>query len=157
MKSETDSAELLTDSQLYARLVRLLATREYSQAELRRKMQQWQVQPDQMARAIDMLHAQGLQSDSRFLEMLVRSKAARGYGPNVIRQLAMQHQLPRAEVQQQLQAAEFDWYELARVCYCKRFGNAAPASMKEKQQRMAYLLRHGFDSDQIREAIVQQS
>jgi len=32
-----------------------------------------------------------------------------------------------------------------------------PADLKEKQKRMAYLQRHGFTGDQIREALIQQN
>lgn len=151
------TTELLEPAQITARLLQLLCRREYSKAELRRKMQEWQVEPADIESQLATLSANNQQSDERFAEMLVRSKANRGYGPLFIKQAAQPHQLPSALLQELLTSDERDWYALARRCYEKKYGETQATDVKEKQKRMAYLQRHGFTSDQIREALIQQN
>ncbi len=149
--------ETLDPAQLRSRLMQLLSRREYSKAELRRKMHEWQVEPADIDHQLARLEAESLQSDARFAEMLVRTKANRGYGPLFIKQSAQLHQLSSALLSELLGSEELDWYALARRCYEKKYGETVPTDLKEKQKRMAYLLRHGFTTDQIREAFIQQN
>jgi regulatory protein len=147
----------LDQTQVRARLLQLLSRREYSKAELRRKMYEWQVEPAEMDQQLDRLETESLQSDTRFAEMLVRTKANRGYGPLFIKQSAQLHQLSSALLGELLASEELDWYALARRCYEKKYGETVPTDLKEKQKRMAYLQRHGFMTDHIREALIQQN
>lgn len=147
----------LDQTQVRARLLQLLSRREYSKAELRRKMYEWQVEPAEIDQQLARLEAESLQSDARFAEMLVRTKANRGYGPLFIKQSAQLHQLSSALLGELLASEELDWYALARRCYEKKYGETVPTDLKEKQKRMAYLQRHGFTTDQIREALIQQN
>lgn len=149
--------ESLDPKQLRSRLLQLLSRREYSKAELRRKMHEWQVEPADGEQQLTQLEAENLQSDARFADMLVRSKANRGYGPLFIKQSAQLHQISSALLGELLASDELDWYALARRCYEKKYGDTVPADLKEKQKRMAYLQRHGFTGDQIREALIQQN
>jgi len=109
--------ESLDPKQLRSRLLQLLSRREYSKAELRRKMHEWQVEPADGEQQLAQLEAENLQSDARFADMLVRSKANRGYGPLFIKQSAQQHQISSALLGELLASDELDWYALARRCY----------------------------------------
>ena len=65
----------------YAKALGMLARREHSRRELGRKLRQGGYEAEEATDALDRLGAQHYQDDERFGEMLVRSRAAQGYGP----------------------------------------------------------------------------
>ena len=54
--------------------IQMLSRREYSRAELARKLQQKSFQPDEIDACLDRLEEQNLQSDERFAESFKRSR-----------------------------------------------------------------------------------
>jgi len=137
----------------------LLARREQSRSELLQKLQikclakDWFVDLDHL---LDELERQGLQSDQRFAEVLVRSKVNDGYGVTRIFQWGHQYGLSRLLVQSQVDSQQPDWFEIALAQKRKHCGwsVATDASARAKQAR--YLYQRGFAQEQIQYALQTQ-
>ncbi len=130
--------------------LRLLARREHSVAELSRKLLQrgW---PEPEAEAtIARLAAENLQSDQRFAESYARSRAARHYGPLRIRAELAERGIDRNLASRAVADLGVDWTTLAASWYERRYGAAAPDSLKEKSRRQQALARRGFAHEDIR-------
>ena len=150
MKSD---AEVLTAPQAWQLAIGLLSRRDHSSHELLEKLRQRGVSAEVAETTLLRCQQEQYQSDQRFAEMLLRHCISKGQGLAVLRQLSRQHRLSHDLLQQALDDAEPDWFELARACAQKKFGLAAAGSDKEKLKRMAFLQRRGFSSEQIRYAL----
>lgn len=133
------------------RALGLLARREHSRSELARKLGQAGADPEQLHEALDRLDADGLQSDQRFAEMLVRSRIAQGYGPRRIRAELGQHGIDAGAAEQALAAAEPDWSSLLEALCQRRFRDPCD-SPRERDRRQRFLLQRGFDPADVRAA-----
>lgn len=126
--------------------LRLLARREHSGRELSRKLRQRGHASDETAEALESLARDRYQSDERFAEALVRSRAAAGYGPGYIRAELGQHGIPRERISELL-AAE-DWRERLEGYVSRRYGSE-PLERTRATKLAAALVRRGFTPDQI--------
>lgn len=150
MKSEP---EVLTPQQAWQLAIGLLSRRDHSSHELLEKLRQRGVDEDLAQVTLERCQQGQYQSDQRFADMLLRHCISKGQGLAVLRQLVRQHRLSHDLLQQALDDAEPDWFELARSCAQKKFGEQPAGSDKEKLKRMAFLQRRGFNSEQIRYAL----
>lgn len=150
MKSEP---EVLTAQQAWQLAIGLLSRRDHSSHELLDKLQQRGVAAELAQTTLLRCQQEQYQSDQRFAEMLVRHCISKGQGLAVVRQLSRQHRIESDLLQQALDDAEPDWFELARSCAQKKFGEGSAGSDKERLKRMAFLQRRGFNSEQIRYAL----
>jgi regulatory protein len=143
-------------SALRYKAIGLLARREQSRGELRRKLhlkaveEGWSVNLEFL---LDELQRQGLQSDLRFSEVLVRSKANAGYGPLRLYQWGVQYCLDRDLVHDQIVQQQFDWFERALQQKRKHCGGALATTPQEKAKQARYLYQRGFAQEQIYYAI----
>ncbi|HHO68381.1 MAG TPA: regulatory protein RecX, partial [Gammaproteobacteria bacterium] len=89
--------------------MRLLARREHSVLELRRKLEQrgWQGGP--LDEVLDSLVDQNLLSDRRFAEVYTRTRIERGYGPLRIRAELRERGIDAALAEAALEAEAPDW------------------------------------------------
>ncbi|NCZ47879.1 MAG: regulatory protein RecX, partial [Betaproteobacteria bacterium] len=78
------------------RALAALARREYSLAELKRKLSRFAQSENELDQTLEVLQSRGYLSEARFAENLVRKEAARK-GTAWIKQSLRQHDLP-AEV-----------------------------------------------------------
>ena len=140
-------------SQAQAAAIRLLSRREYSRAELSQRLSRKGFAESVVNRVLDELAREGLQSETRFAEALVRSKLGRDYGPMRIYADAHAKGLDTDLVDQALDEAEVDWVTMARRQACKRYGDLAALDWNEKQKCRAMLARRGFESGHIRAAV----
>lgn len=136
------------------RAIGLLARREHSVAELRRKLQGADG-GDQLEVVLEELAEANLQSDARFAEALVRSLIQRGQGPLRVRQALQQKGVGVSLVQQALAEAEVDWFELANNVHQRRFGSSPADQPKERARQIRFLLYRGFNQDQVNYALEQ--
>lgn len=90
---------------------------------------------------------QGWQSDERFAENYLRSRKARGFGGEKIRQ---ELQL-RGIGPERLELDNEDWLAALRLVYAKKYGEAPPASLREWASRARFLLQRGFSAAQIQD------
>ncbi len=100
-----------------------------------------------IAEALRGLEEDGLQSDSRFLEIFVRSQLAKGRGGQRIRQELRLKGMDGEGVEEVL--AEHDWDAALERVHAKKFGGAAPESPKEYAARVRFLSQRGFAQDRI--------
>lgn len=136
--------------------IQLLARREYSRAELARKLQQKSFEVDDIASCLDALAEQSLQSDARFAESFVRSRIARGQGVIRIKGELRQRGVDQETLSEALAAVEereaVDWFELAKETLERRFSTPGETP-KERAKRERFLAARGFDFEQIRYAL----
>ncbi|MCC5902543.1 MAG: regulatory protein RecX [Halomonas sp.] len=136
--------------------IQLLARREYSRAELARKLQQKPFEDDDITACLDALAEQALQSDSRFAESFVRSRIARGQGAIRIKGELRQRGIDQETLVAALAIVEeregVDWFELARETLARRYISPGE-SPKERAKRERFLASRGFNFEQIRYAL----
>jgi len=143
---------------LKARALALLAQREHSRSELRRKLLRRSRigdaapgAPDagEVERLLDWLQQQGWLSDERFAALRVQSRAAR-FGMRRIRDELAQHDIALgAEDEVALRASELD---RARAVWARKYGRA-PADAAERARQMRFLAARGFAHDVVRKAV----
>lgn len=158
---------------LKARAIGLLAQREQSRAELRRKLLRIEQQRLRVAATgddrggiveptaeeaaetaetavdalLDTLAADGYLDETRFIESRLHIRASR-FGAQRIQQELAQHGLKLdAEQQADLRATEL---ERAREVWLKRFGDEPPREAGEQARQMRFLVARGFAPDVVR-------
>lgn len=136
-------------SELYSRAVRLLARREYTRAELMSKLAAHGT-PEEIEMVLNQLATTGLQSDARFVESFVRSRAER-LGSARLRQ-ALRSKGVAAELIEAQVAALPDELERARNVWKKKFA-APPRDVKEWAKQARFLQSRGFCSEIIRKLL----
>ena len=130
--------------------LRLLAGRDYSRAELRRRLVADGHAGEQLDSVLEELNRQGLQSDERFTEHFVARRQSRGQGPRRIRAELRQRGVPTETVDAWVDEADDAWRELMRRVLTERFGTKPPADRREQGQRARFLEYRGFPQDLIR-------
>ena len=129
----------------------LLARREHSRMELERKLSRRDYGDDVIGATLDELERSGALAAHRFAESLVRSRFAKGQGPERIRLELERHGIAAADFRDLVQG--YDWPGLARQVRRKRFGDAPPADFKERARQMRFLQYRGFERGQIDAAL----
>lgn len=154
MFSEPDEASAAAQQRAYARAVRMLAAREHTAQELSQKLSRKQedLSPQDVAVVIARLIDEGLQSDARAAESLVRGRIARGYGPYVIRQDARAKGLDEAQIERTEAWTEVDWFAQAADVLDRKYPHRdTDPSVWDRAMRFAQ--RRGFAGDVVRESI----
>ena len=127
--------------------MRLLARREHSRVELRRKLSNVAVEGDDVDGVIEQLAQRGWLSDARYAEQAVRAKARR-FGP-----VKVAHELRSKGVDDEAIAAAFraagedGEADIERV-WKTRF-SAAPINDRERARQVRFLQGRGFRLDDI--------
>jgi len=129
-------------------LLRLQARREHSAQELRQRLRETGFDREQAEILIETLQDQGLQSDARYAELLVRSRVAQGYGPRRIEAEAGQAGIDASLLAAAIDAADIDWDAVLFELQQRRF-RAAPGNRDEAQRQARYLLGRGFDAERV--------
>ena len=145
--------ELETLAEVRNAAIALLARREYSRAELERKLGSRTPDAELLLQALDQLQQDGYQSDQRFAEVFARSRLGSGYGQMRIRQELQRKGIGRERIEQVLQEQEMDSRQLALECHQRRFGETLPTDQKEYGRRMRFLVNRGFSFEDARYAI----
>lgn len=99
------------------------------------------------------LREQGYQSDLRFAQMFIRSRAARFYGQVRISEELKQHQVAGAETRQAFTELEIDWFELCKEAFERKFRHKVSDDWQARQKQKRYLWQRGFSEDQIQYAL----
>jgi regulatory protein len=145
---------------LKGRGLQILAQREHSRSELRRKLLAHASNEDgedadgptateQVDAVLDWLQAHRYLCEERFVESRVHARAAR-YGNLRIRQELAQHGVAlSAEAAQQLKDSEL---ARAREVWSRKFGQPA-ADATERARQMRFLAGRGFSGEAIRRAV----
>jgi regulatory protein len=131
----------------------LLARREHSRLELTRKLTARGFPDEVIAAVLDQLESSGALADARFTDTFVRSRLAKGQGPQRIRVELAQRGIAGAAADEVLRATDVDWLTTIRAVRRKRFGPAPPRDYAERARQARFLQYRGFDSEQIRAAL----
>lgn len=145
----------MTDSgRIYGAAIRMLSQREHSEAELLKKLSRKFAGADkeQLQKMTAELKADGLLSDERFAESLIRSRTGRGYGPYYIRRELSEKGIDSGLAEQLLAQAEIDWVALARGVVSRRHPNAQ-ADESAWGKAIRFLQRRGFSNDLVLRAV----
>ena len=134
----------------YDRALGMLARREYSQRELRARLQHAGCDESDSDAALLALREQHYQDDQRFGEMIVRTRTGQGYGPARIRAELRSHGLADAAIGDLLARADADWTALAAAQLRKKYGRKPAVDHAERGKRAAFLLRRGFSAATVR-------
>lgn len=128
--------------------VNALARREYSQAELKQKLNDFDVEI--IHAVLNYLVEKNWQSDERFTQQYVKSKSARGDGPLKIKQGLSQRGIATSLAHSVIE--EIDWFEIAKNVYAKKY-TQPPTTLNEKAKRQRFLAQRGFTFEQINSAM----
>ena len=149
-RSSTASRTGFTIS-LKGRALRLLSGREYSRAELERKLAAFEEVPGELAKALDELQAKDFINEQRVVDSVLHRRSAK-LGTARIKQELQSKGLDAGAVLDAVDLLKSTEVERAREVWRKKFGQA-PATPAERGKQMRFLMSRGFGSDAIRRVI----
>lgn len=123
----------------------LLSKRDYSEKELRSKLNAKKYPIEEIDQAIERAQENGWQSDTRFCQAYLRYRALQGYGPRRLRQELRQKGVKDWLIAQEIEGCEIDWFELAERVFEKK--RPREWDLKAKQKMWRYMVSHGFSND----------
>ncbi len=144
----------LTGSRLRSYAFAVLTRKEYSKADLIKKLALYAEHQDEVIQLVDELARENYQSDQRVAEMIVRSQMRKGKGPNRIKLALNAKKIDKALVQDDMK--EVDWYEEAYQLKVKKYGTEVSKDPKIKAKQIRFLQYRGFEMDAIMKAIMKQ-
>lgn len=133
----------------YTNAISLLAKREYGEQELFDKLTRKGFLETDIIEAIAACKRQGLQSDLRFAESVIRARVRQGYGPLRIRQELESKRIASEVIEAALDELSFDWLALGIEVKKKKYKAQGLVSFAELQKQKRFLLYRGFPSDVI--------
>lgn len=129
--------------------LRLLARREHSRRELKRKLIQRGFAISDIEDTLDQLIAKEYLSTTRFINMIVRVRSRYGYGPQKILAELQTHGVSQKEVQADEDWQEIDWLAIAKQARIKKFGAQSTTCVAERAKQYQYLIKRGFLPEHI--------
>ncbi len=127
----------------------LLARREHTRLELRRKLCHKGFDETLVDEVLARLAADGLLSDARFAESYVAARVARGEGPVRIRAALREKGVSDELIAEVVDDDRADWQVLIREAWRKRFAGEYPQDHKERARQARFLQQRGFTMEQI--------
>jgi regulatory protein len=131
--------------------LRLLARREHTRHELRQKLAPQSESEAELDSVLDGLIQEGLLSDGRAAEAILRTYQGR-QGPLKIQQQLKARGVPQPLANEMLQQARGREMDVARAVWQKKFSQL-PASPEERARQGRYLQNRGFSPDVIRRVL----
>jgi regulatory protein len=158
MNPQGDGMELQGDAQaeleLENRAVRLLAARDHSCAELRRKLLAKGADDEALLeRVLDGLEARDYLNDQRFAEHYVASRRRKGFGPNRIGMELRERGIAGETIEEWLDFRDPRWAQRLREVAEGKYGASPARDRKEQAKRGRFLESRGFPSGMIRDYI----
>ncbi len=140
--------ELSPEAALRARALRLLARREHSRAELRRKLAPHAGEEGvDLEALLDDFTSRGWLSEERFVEQTVRAKA-RKYGPLKIAHHLREKGIDEAGIERGLAQARAEEDEALASAWRSRFGTL-PTDDVERSRQVRFLQQRGFPLEAV--------
>lgn len=146
---------------LLDRAVRILAVRDHSEQELRRKLsapvmgkngpEAIDATAEDYDRVIAWCYEYHYLDDSRFVTRFLASRSRKGYGPARIRQELNQKGIARAAIDEAMRECDIDWCELAYEQAVRKYGEPLPREFSEKVKIQRFLLYRGFLMEDIQD------
>jgi len=141
----------MTAPSLKARAVAYLSRREYTRAELAKKLAPYAESEAALQDVLDTLRREGWQSDARYAQSWVHRKAARHGAARIVHDLRQQgvDQTHLAVIQDELRATE---PARARAVWAKRFDHP-PHDATEYARQARFLAARGFTHEVVRKVL----
>jgi regulatory protein len=136
-----------TEPSLKVRAMRLLARREHTRAELRRKLAARAQEGEDVEALLDELTQRGWLSDERFAEQAARAKARR-FGPLKLAHYLRSKGLGDDAIASGLRVAGADGVSSVEAVWRSRF-KQPPRDEREKLRQVRFLQGRGFAVDEI--------
>lgn len=135
--------------------IHLLARREYSEYELRCKMQEKAFSEEEITQTLIHCQQKNWQNDKRFAENYLHYRAGRGYGINRIKQELQQLKgIQTNLIYEVISESELDWSNLALSVLAKKFPDYRNIKdPRTKQKVWRYMLSHGFYAEEFADQI----
>ena len=131
--------------------IRLLADREHSRLELRRKLLARDYDPLVVEEALRSLERQGLLSDERFTEQYINVLKRKGFGPLRMRALLRERGINDTMISEWVDHRENEWRHLMIQTARRKFGDNKGEDFKEKSKIARYLEYRGYPEYLIRD------
>ena len=148
-------------ARLLDRAIRILAMRDHSEQELRRKLaapvmskngpEALDVTPEELEQVVAWCIENRYLDDNRFVGQFIASRSRKGYGPARIRQELSQKGIARQVVDQAMRECDIDWVSLARAQAQRKYGEPLPSAFAEKVKIQRFLLYRGYLMEDIQE------
>jgi regulatory protein len=130
-----------------------LTRREHSRRELEEKLIRKGCAAEMATQVAASLEVERLLSDDRFVEMLIRARRRRGYGPVRIRGELREKGIADDVIARWLDVGSHDWTEEVKRVRRQKYGAGIPANMNERAKQARFLQYRGFTFDQIQQAL----
>ena len=131
----------------------MLARREHSAFEIRRKLRQKDLAESDIEDAVERLQQEGLLSDQRYAESYINMRRGKGYGPLRIALELRERGVAESDFGQFLYDGKMDWWSTLKAAHDKKFGSAECEDYQDKAKRIRYLHYRGFALDKIHELL----
>ena len=131
------------------RAMRLLAQRDHSETELRRKLAAQDVSEEDVEQAIAYCHEHHWLDDRRFAERYLVMRSQKGYGVQRIQQELGMKGIACELIHDAFASSDIDWCALAKQTAHRKFGQTLPQEWKEKAKVQRFLLYRGFFQEEI--------
>jgi regulatory protein len=132
----------------------LLARREHGRDELKQKLLHKGFALREVEEVLNNLKQDNWQSDSRFTEMYVRSRAARGYGPIRIKMELRERGVNDTVISECIDEKSEVWFDLAKKVCLKKFGSSLSIDIKNRAKQQQFLQYRGFNYEQINSCVI---
>ncbi|MDL4458385.1 MULTISPECIES: recombination regulator RecX [Citrobacter] len=146
-------------SRLLDRAVRILAMRDHSEQELRRKLaapvmgkngpEDIDATPEDYDKVIAWCIESRYLDDDRFVQQFIASRSRKGYGPARVRQELNQKGIARESIERAMRECEIDWAVLAREQAVRKYGEPLPVEFSDKVKVQRFLLYRGYLMEDI--------
>jgi regulatory protein len=134
--------------------VALLARRDYSTHELKKKLAERGYTEHAYEVVVDDLESMGKVNNERYGQNVVAYRARRGHGPARIRNELQKSGLTRSAIDEAVKGEDSpDFLALARAARTRKFGPEIPKDRKERAKQSRFLQYRGFSTDHIRAAL----
>lgn len=128
----------------------LLARREHSLQELRRKLRRRFENHSLVEEQLQRLADESLQNDMRFTESFLHQRIRRGVGPLRLVSELRERGITEDDSRLAMDAMAEDWSALAESVLKKKFGEDPPVDIRDKARRARFLQYRGFSSEHFR-------
>ena len=142
-----------TQSDAWNRALRLLARREHSALELRRKLTRKGVDPEWIDPVLERLLEEDWLNESRFAESFTRSRVVRGLGPYRIRKELQERGVGERDIEGAMAPFDDGWFDLAIEVKERKFGAEREEDFRQRAKQQRFLQYRGFTHEQIRAAV----
>lgn len=148
-------------ARLLDRAIRILAMRDHSEQELRRKLaapvmskngpEALNVTPEEVDKVVEWCIENRYLDDERFVRQFIASRSRKGYGPARVRQELKQKGISRETIESAMRECVIDWAQLAKEQAQRKYGESLPTVFAEKVKIQRFLLYRGYLMEDIQE------